>query len=70
MSKSLPFTLMLESMSSELYKKYILFARFYFAGNVKPFVLYAVTDQNEAVDIGNRGFALAYAQNLCPVISK
>lgn len=39
-------------------------------GNVKPFVLYVVTDADEALDIGNRGFALAYAQNLCPVISK
>lgn len=43
--------------------------RFMLTGNVKPFVLYAVTDANEALDIGNRGFALAYAQNLCPVVS-
>lgn len=47
------------------------FTNFFFVvGNVKPFVLYAVTNGNEASDIGNRGFALAYAQNLCPVISK
>lgn len=43
--------------------------RFMLAGNIKPFVLYAVTDANEALDIGNRGFALAYAQNVCPVVS-
>lgn len=40
-----------------------------FLGNVQPFVLYAVTDANETLDIGNRGFALAYAQNPCPVVS-
>lgn len=40
-----------------------------FAGNIKPFILYSVTDSNETLDIGNRGFALTYTQNLCPVIS-
>lgn len=39
-----------------------------FAGNVKPFVLYTVTNGDEAMDIGNRGFALAYTQNACPLV--
>lgn len=49
-----------------------MFPVFFFvsSGNVKPFVLYAVTDGDEAADIGNRGFALSYAQNMCPVITK
>lgn len=33
-----------------------------------PFVVYSVTDADETLDIGNRGFALAYTQNACPVI--
>lgn len=37
-------------------------------GNVMPYVVYAITDSNENLDIGNRGFALAYTQNECPVI--
>lgn len=37
-------------------------------GNVLPFVVYAITDSNEQLDIGNRGFALSYSQNECPVI--
>lgn len=37
-------------------------------GNVLPFVVYAITDSAETLDIGNRGFALAYSQNTCPVI--
>lgn len=40
-----------------------------FLGNVKPFVLYTITDSNETLDIGNRGFALNYVQNSCPVIT-
>lgn len=36
-------------------------------GNVLPYVVYAITDGNEALDIGNRGFALSYSQNACPV---
>ncbi|XP_031632739.1 uncharacterized protein LOC116346692 [Contarinia nasturtii] len=36
--------------------------------NVLPYVLYVITDANENLDIGNRGFALNYAQNECPVI--
>lgn len=46
------------------------FSFYRFIGNVKPFILTVVTDGNEAMDSGNRGFALAYAQNLCPVVSK
>lgn len=38
------------------------------SGNTLPFVVYAVTDSTETLDIGNRGFALTYAQNNCPVI--
>lgn len=38
------------------------------SGNVLPFVVYSVTDTDEALDIGNRGFALAYNQNACPVL--
>lgn len=36
--------------------------------NIQPYVVYAVTDANESLDIGNRGFALAYSQNQCPVL--
>lgn len=36
--------------------------------NVSPFNLFVVTDGTETADIGNRGFALNYAQNLCAVI--
>lgn len=39
-----------------------------FEGNVKPFVLYTVTNSDEAMDIGNRGFALTYTQNACPLV--
>jgi hypothetical protein len=35
--------------------------------NVRPFVLYAVTDKNEDPDLGNRGFSLDYAQKECGV---
>jgi len=35
--------------------------------NVSPFVVYAITDGNEQMDIGNRGFSLSYSQNECPV---
>ncbi|XP_055376739.1 uncharacterized protein LOC129608957 [Condylostylus longicornis] len=35
--------------------------------NIKPFVLYVVTDSNEDYDISNRGFALSYSQNTCPI---
>lgn len=38
-------------------------------GNVSPFTLFVVTDNEELMDIGNRGFALTYAQNLCSVIN-
>ncbi|XP_064541255.1 uncharacterized protein LOC135430497 [Drosophila montana] len=34
----------------------------------KPFVVYAVTDANEEMDISNRGFYLSYSQNACPVL--
>lgn len=44
------------------------FMAFDLEGNVKPFVLYTVTDADEAMDIGNRGFALAYTQNACPLV--
>ena len=33
----------------------------------KPFVIYAVTDANENLDISNRGFYLTYSQIACPV---
>ncbi|KAG4074579.1 hypothetical protein HA402_004450 [Bradysia odoriphaga] len=36
-------------------------------GNASPFVVYVVTDGNEQMDIGNRGFSLSYSQNECPV---
>ncbi|XP_055303711.1 uncharacterized protein LOC129569165 [Sitodiplosis mosellana] len=36
--------------------------------NIFPYVLYVVTDGDENLDIGNRGFALAYSQNMCPVV--
>lgn len=39
-----------------------------FAGSAGPFVLYVVDDGSETMDVGNRGFALNYAQNLCAVI--
>lgn len=35
--------------------------------SVLPYVIYAITDGDENLDIGNRGFALAYSQNQCPV---
>lgn len=35
--------------------------------NVFPFVIYSHTDGNETPDIGNRGWALTYTQNMCPV---
>lgn len=37
------------------------------SGNVQPYVVYAITDGDEQLDIGNRGFALSYTQNPCPV---
>lgn len=37
-------------------------------GNARPFIIYSVTDADEAMDIGNRGFALSYSQNLCPLV--
>ncbi|TDG53067.1 hypothetical protein AWZ03_000610 [Drosophila navojoa] len=36
--------------------------------DAKPFVVYAVTDSNEELDISNRGFYLSYSQNPCPVL--
>ncbi|XP_017840026.2 uncharacterized protein LOC108597920 [Drosophila busckii] len=36
--------------------------------SAKPFVVYAVTDSNEELDISNRGFYLSYSQNSCPVL--
>lgn len=45
-----------------------LFIYFLCIGQVQPYVLYVVSDANENLDIGNRGFALNYAQNECPVI--
>lgn len=38
------------------------------SGNNQPFVVYSVTDASETLDIGNRGFALTYSQNPCPVL--
>lgn len=46
----------------------IIFLLAIFPGNVLPFVVYAITDGDETLDIGNRGFALSYSQNVCPVI--
>lgn len=37
-------------------------------GSSAPFVIYTVTNADETMDIGNRGFSLSYTQNLCPVI--
>ncbi|EDV96211.1 uncharacterized protein LOC6556541 [Drosophila grimshawi] len=34
----------------------------------KPFVVFAVTDANEELDISNRGFYLSYSQAACPVL--
>lgn len=41
-----------------------------FVGHIRPFVVYVVGDSNETMDIGNRGFSLAYSQNTCPVVLK
>lgn len=35
--------------------------------NVKPFVIYSFTNQNETPDVGNRGWSLTYTQNMCPI---
>lgn len=39
-----------------------------FVGHIRPFVVYAVADSNETMDIANRGFSLSYSQNTCPVV--
>lgn len=36
--------------------------------NIRPYVLYSVTDANETPDIGNRGWSFTYTQNQCPVV--
>ncbi|XP_055620810.1 uncharacterized protein LOC129765032 [Toxorhynchites rutilus septentrionalis] len=36
---------------------------------IKPFVVYVVWDDNESPDAANRGFRLAYTQNVCNVTS-
>lgn len=40
----------------------------FYKGSALPYVIYAITDSDENMDIGNRGFALAYTQNQCPVL--
>jgi hypothetical protein len=35
--------------------------------NIRPFVIYSVTNADETPDIGNRGWSLTYSQNQCPV---
>lgn len=39
----------------------------FFLGNTAPFVLYYITNADEANDVGNRGFSFQYAQNACPI---
>lgn len=39
----------------------------FIAAGSKPFVLTVVTNDNDMDDVGNRGFALDYAQQACSI---
>lgn len=66
---SKPKTLKSKTRTTTIANKSLSFIHNLFrTGNTLPYVLYVVTDGNENLDIGNRGFALSYTQNMCPVI--